>query len=260
MGELRRKDGSPTSDGINNNTYDMLFGDNLDLPKEDCQEEKYVQAVNAIIIFSMIKSEKITYSFLKAYYTIFKKYNLNKINYNKDTKMYEYKSGDVSLSFDLLSSKFEEKELIKELISKKRNGKCHERAINIAPSIENSKIVIGHATFGNKRILHSVIEVAGEKTPFILDWTMNLIMSKEDYYKLSGFKELNLVKSEDIINDLKLIIGNMKLGCKTYLLFRDEIIREMKSKPELFKITDEGKKTAEQFEKSIKNKNIGKRF
>lgn len=252
MEEQRRKDGSPMSDGINNNTYEILFGDNYNLPKEEWQEEKYIKAVNAIIIFTMIKSKKITYTFLKAYYTILQQYNLNKIHYNKDTNKYIYEDEGVYLSFDLLSNKLENKELKKELTSKKRNGKCHVRSINIATNTENSKIVTGYATFANKRILHSVIEMPGKKSPVILDWTMNLIMSKEDYYKFSGFKELNSVKGEDVVDDVELIIDNIKLGCKAYLLFRDEIIREMKSKPELFKITEKGENDSKAF-KSMKN-------
>ena len=35
MSETKRKDGSPMNDGINNNTYNLLFGDYHNLPEEE---------------------------------------------------------------------------------------------------------------------------------------------------------------------------------------------------------------------------------
>lgn len=53
---------------------------------------------------------------------------LGKITFTRDTKQYEYKNNNLIITFDKLSNCFEDKDLIKELTSNKRYGKCHTRA------------------------------------------------------------------------------------------------------------------------------------
>ena len=86
-----------------------------------------------------------------------------------ETKQYEYQNNDLIITFDKLSNCFEDKDLIKELTSNKRYGKCHIRAMDISPSIEGSKIVTGYITVGNQKILHSVIEYEHDGKTIVLD-------------------------------------------------------------------------------------------
>ena len=169
MDKLKRKDNSSIKDGINNNTYHLLFGDYNNLPKEEQGSYENVIAYITIDCFTKFQEKKIFIKLLKLFFQN-SVIDLNKITFNEKIKQYEYKNNNLTITFDKLSNCFEDKGLIKELTSNKRYRKCHSRAMDISPSIEGSRIVTGYITLGNQKILHSVIEYEYDSKTIVLDW------------------------------------------------------------------------------------------
>lgn len=237
MSEQKRKDGSPMNDGINNNTYNLLFGDYDNLPEKEQGSYENIVAFATIDCFTKLQEKKIFTKLLKLFYknTIF---DLDKITFNEDTKQYEYKNNGLIITFDKLSNCFEDKELIKELTSNKRYGKCHSRSMNIAPGIEGSKIVTGYITLGNEKFLHSVIEYEYDGKTIVLDWTRNLKITKEQYIELTKFIELSSFEGGKVIDDVEKIFRNLNIGVKTYVVFRDELIRDIQKNKQIFQTTE----------------------
>ena len=68
MGNKKREDGSHMNDGINNNTYNLLFGDNENLPEEE--QGTYTNAIAFATIdrFTKIQEKKIFTKLLKMIY------------------------------------------------------------------------------------------------------------------------------------------------------------------------------------------------
>lgn len=238
MSNPKREDGSPMDDGINNNTYDLLFGDYDNLPKEEQGRYENVIAFATIDCFTKLQEKKIFTKLLKQFYknTIV---DLDKITFNKDTKQHEYKNNDLIITFDKLSNYFEDKDLIKELTSKKRYSECHKRSLNVSPSIEGSKVVTGYITIGNKKALHSVIEYEHDGKTIILDWTRNLIITKEQYIELTKFVELSSFEGRKFVDDVQFVFRNLNIGVKPYVVFRDELVRDMQKNKQLFQTTEE---------------------
>lgn len=93
MSNPKREDGSPMKDGINNNTYNLLFGDYASLPEEEQGSYENVVAYATIDRFTKLQEKKIFTKLLKLLYknTII---DLEKITFNEETKQYEYKNND----------------------------------------------------------------------------------------------------------------------------------------------------------------------
>ena len=130
--------------------------------------------------------------------------------------------------------------------------------MNISPSIEGSKIVTGYTTVGNQKVLHSVIEYEHDGKTMILDWTRNLKITKEQYIELTKFVELSSFEGRKVIDDIEIIFGNLNIGVKPYVVFRDELIRDMQKNSHIFQPTEKGKKVTQAFrDEEEKRKNEG---
>ena len=248
MENKKREDGRPMNDGININTYNLLFGDNENLPEEE--QGTYTNAIAFATIdrFTKVQEKKIFTKLLKM---IYKQQNidLNNISFNKESKQFEYRNGDKVITFDKLSDHFEEDDIKKELMSNKRYGECHTQAMLIAPSINGSRIVTGYVTIAKSKVLHSIIEYDIDDKTIVLDWTRNLYITKEQYIELTKFVELASFDGKEVIDDIERITGNLDIGVKPYVVFRDELMRDMERNSHFFKPTEEGKKKVENFRK-----------
>lgn len=128
--------------------------------------------------------------------------------------------------------------------------------MSISPSIEGSRIVTGYITVGNQKVLHSVIEYEHDGKNIVLDWTRNLKITKEQYIELTEFVELSSFEGRKVIDDIEIIFGNLNIGVKLYVVFRDELIRDMQRNPYIFQPTEKGKKVTQAFrneEERLKN-------
>lgn len=216
--------------GINKNTYNLLFSDldNLDIKSSGSLEN--LIACLTIDKFTMINNKTFYLKLLKDLIKYRDKLDLDRIFYDYENKRYIYNHERNIYNFSRLSDHIDSKKRKRELMSKKRYGTCHMNSIRLSLIVEDSNVLTGYVTFGKKRFLHSVVEVFENNEVFILDWTRNFKMLKEDYIKLTKFYELSRISSDVLLDDYDKIVNYFGIGIKAYLVFRDELIREIDNK------------------------------
>lgn len=193
--------------GINTNTYEMFFD-----KKVDCVLDERIMAIRAFTSNSCIRKK---YYIAKGY----------RIRTDDDKMIMQYKKdifGFIKIS-DILSS--DEKEFLKikqELLDyKKRKHQCHSRSVQFFSLADN--LVTGYVDdVGNNRIIHTWLETDEN----VIDYTSNLIINKEDYYKLMNAEVLSVISKDEFDEDIDSEFLNKIIGIKFYCLFRQELEQE----------------------------------
>lgn len=194
---------------MNKQTHLLLIKDYLNIPKNEWGSYEYYEAFKIIDAFTLLdENSKFKY-----------------INYNKFKNKYEYKKENIVFDFikisDLLNGLYK-----KELLSEQRYHKCHSMCIKLANYFENSNILTGYINILDSKIMHSILEFTMFDEVVVMDWTLNVIMNKEQYFKLTNFNVINIVSSSMIMEDNDLIY-NCDITNKTYLLFRNELKQDL---------------------------------
>lgn len=224
-------------DGINLNTRHILFSDENPIPEEEYCSLDNLVTLRTIEVYTSMYNGFIIKKIFKTLLLKSNGININKIKYSKDKKLFEYvKSSGEVIKFNTISNNLDApKEVIKELESSKRCGKCHTRSIEIGISLENSIVHTGTITLGNLRYLHTVIESKDKVgNPVIYDWTKNLIIAKNKYIELFNFKILSSINSDEVLKDTQYIEQLPFLCIKTYLMFKYELLQDLNKNKFLF--------------------------
>lgn len=228
--------------GININTKNILFNDDFyTLLESEFGSLEYAKILFAIDTYTRMVHKNIFEKMLLKLQAGRFKIDLSKIKYNEDKKQQEYKlENGETITFDLLSDQLDaDKKILNELESNKRKRQCHSRSIDVGNQIENSAVLTGTITVGNCKVLHSVVEIINKQNkPVILDWTRNLVIDKESYIKLFKFDILTSVDSKLIFDDLN-ILKELKFDVKQYLVFRDELMKDVEKNSQIFYSEDE---------------------
>lgn len=232
--EQYRWDGTLKNDGFNETTYYMLFRDFHYLKEESNREEIY-KIYRNICDFTISPRKGILDVILK-----FKDQEENKIKKNEFNK-YVYSNDNYEIAFSLLSQFVKNKREKKELESYRRFGKCHLMSLYLVSHIPNTWVLTGYITIKQSKYLHSVVEIEKDGKILILDWTKNLIISKEDYVTLTKFHEISRINNKDVSNELQTLLDN-NLSLKAYTLFRNEIMEALKKNSFMFKESEKIKK------------------
>ena len=223
-------------DGINKNTYELLFKDDKNARDIDEKEERSNYILSLIEHYTKLREKSIFGSLLKKYLNI-KNLDFSKIVYNEEKQEYEFEHLGEIYTFNKISNFYGDKKTKKELESGERYGKCHEASIYFSMINKDCYILTGHINNNGGTYLHSVIETKDGK---ILDWTKNLIMSKEDYFKLTEFKALEKISGEEMIETfIRLPVG--KVNGKVLTVFGKEVLKDMKKNPAIFEVDEESK-------------------
>ena len=151
-------------------------------------------------------------------------------------------SDNIKIDALTLSDVFEElKTIYPEIETKQRFGNCHIRSIEISFLIKDpNKVVTGFIYDISDKIkfLHSWVETSINNTDVVIDFTMNIIINKNAYYKLQHAEPLNSISDKDLIKDndfIHFFSQNVNsVNIKEYLLFRDEIIHDCMKNKQLF--------------------------
>lgn len=210
--------------GINQSTYNLLLGGGYPLD-DHFGSERDNSIIRLISLFTML--DDINLKFLNKKQII----GLENISYHG--KKYRYKDEEYDFYFNKISNFIKDEDTIKMLQSTERYGKCHLNSLVYAPRIKNSRIVTGYINLLNKKYLHTIIEIERNKKTLILDWTRNLIISKEQYILLTKFQELNVFNSENFMHD-SVFLKNIEVGVRFYCLFREELLENLKKNEALF--------------------------
>lgn len=203
--------------GINENTYDLLFDDEyLDVDAIDFESSAKLATME---IFTKLKNRGLKYKLLKMYYknTIL---DINKITLNSSENCYQYSDKDININFNKISDFLYAPSLITELLSTKRYQKCYARSLNLANLIGDCNILTGYASFNNLKYLHAVVEREIDGINYVYDWTKNLFIKEEDYIKLTHFDVISSCNINDIDkNDPLLNITSLL----PYFVFKNEL-------------------------------------
>ena len=140
--------------------------------------------------------------------------------YDIDTKKYTIDTIEYYKISDIVKD-----DICNELISINRYGKCHKGAIMLL-SLDDSNILSGYVNSNGKLYFHSIVEIGD----YIMDYTKNLFIKKEDYFRLTSFKLIQKITREDYFKDMNILSDFTGIDLRIYLAFRDELIKELNNK------------------------------
>lgn len=233
MKNFERIDGSTKLDGIEDNTYKLLFSDQTLLNIDEFGSNESFKALNLIEKFTMLDDKRILDIILKKF-KIFDSIDFKKITYDKQRKIFIYKSKSLEIPFVRLSDDFDDEEIKEELTSKNRYHKCHIQSLILASNNPSMRIVTGYITIKNHRILHSFVEYDSNEGTIVIDWTKNIRMLKQDYCKITNFVSLSTIEGNDLLSDLENPFFAHNINVKVYCVFRNEIVENLTKNKKLF--------------------------
>ena len=161
--------------------------------------------------------------------------NINKKN--KDNK-YIYKDGLKKIKFELLSDYINDEEMKNELLSDRRYGECHGNSIKIMSMIKNNAYLINGEVKRNdlEYVYHTWVELEKYNETLVLDYNHNLVMKKEDYYKLMGARVINKSSYTEVVRTIKLLQDyELYLHPMTFGYFSQEIIKDLEKNKQIIR-------------------------
>ena len=236
---MDNKNSKYNESGINNNTYNLLFSDYDNIPKEEqpALEKSYI--ISVIQLYTRFREKSIFSKILKLNFEKKYKIDFSKIKFNKENQKYEYEFQGEVYTFDKLSKKINDKNIKKELESKKRYRNCHLKSAEIATSLPKSCILTGYVKRYNGKFLHSIVEIEKEDGKYIIDYTKNIIMPKEQYVKLTEFEELESISDLEYLEYIQRLENILDLNGKVLLTFGREIFKELEKNSFLIKSNED---------------------
>ena len=107
-----------------------------------------------------------------------------------------------------------------------------------------TKLLTGFCERHKKKHLHSVIELQGETGQYIVDYTLNLIMNKQNYIDLTKFEIIEEIKDIDYLEDekdgiLDFLSNYYKFKTKPYLTFRKELKIDLEKNKDMLKTSED---------------------
>ena len=225
-------------EGINKNTYDLLFSDKDNIRERDKEERLRDYILYIIETYTRFREKSIFISLIKKYFGAKTKFDFSQIVWNEEKREYEFEFLGEKYTFNKISNSINDKKAKKELESEKRYGNCHVAAMGMAVGMKDDNILTGYINMCGGRYLHSVIETIDGK---IIDWTRNLVMQKEEYIKLTGFRTLESIKSEELLEMLSKVFDRNIVDSKVMSVFGKELLNDIKRNPDIFKDDEEFK-------------------
>ena len=236
---MDNKNSKYNESGINNNTYNLLFSDYDNIPKEEqpALEKSYI--ISVIQLYTRFREKSIFSKILKLNFERKYKIDFSKIKFNEENQNYEYEFQGEVYTFDKLSKKINDKNIKKELESEKRYRNCHLKSVEIATSLPKSCILTGYVKRYNGKFLHSIVEIEKEDGKYIIDYTKNIIMPKEQYVKLTEFEELESISDLEYLEYIQRLENILGLNGKVLLTFGREIFKELEKNSFLIKSNED---------------------
>lgn len=137
----------------------------------------------------------------------------------------------------------------KELESEKRYGQCHSKAIDLSLSLPEAYIVTGYIKRFDGKYLHSIVEIEKTKGTYIIDYTKNIIMPKEQYLRLTNFEELERISDMEYLQHIQKIANIPGIDIKVYTTFGKEIVKELEKNAFMIKNDEELEKKLDEIRK-----------
>ena len=121
-----------------------------------------------------------------------------------------------------------------------RIKKCHQKSLEISNRLGIPNEVVTGYVYGisdKLKWLHSWVECDIEGNEYVIDYTMNALINREGYYMIKNAEPLSRISNKNLANDKKIINKFAEVAPitnKEYLVFRDEIMRELEKNKKLF--------------------------
>ncbi len=251
-----------TESGINKNTYELLFSDYNNIPEKEqpAMENSYI--ITIIQSYTRFREKDIFSRLLKLAFEKVHKVDFSKIKYNEKTKEYEFEFNGEVYTFDKLSNRIEEENIKKELESKRRYRQCHLKSIELAMAQPEAYILTEYVKRFDGKYLHSIVEIEKKNRKYVIDYTKNIIMPKEQYVKLTSFEELERISDMEYLQHVQKTVNIPHIDLKVYTTFGKDIAKELeknafmlKKDEKLEKRLDEIQKQKLESRKNIKKQN-----
>lgn len=225
-----------TIEGINENTYNILFSDSEKIKKEDYQSKEMYNAYATISFITKFRKYELYILHLLNFLCLrWGNIDTKNVTYDKTNNQFIYNDGNIIIPFEKFSSILSEIDYMKmklELHSNKRYKKCHEKSLDLVQNIlSNAKLLTGFVIINKSKILHSVVLIQRNNKEYIIDYINNLIIEKSKYEQLTNFTVLSILNNGIIEFDFATIdrLG-IDIGYKSYLSFRNEIMSDINKK------------------------------
>lgn len=221
--------------GINKRTYDLLFDDKIidEVTDEEYEIGKKVYELDTYTLF--IKKNILVKNKLKKFYQDIEDVNINydNIKFDKSDNSYIFIDNGQEIRFNLLSDRLkDQKELYKDLCSDERKTNTMFKNMSLCLSLRNSILISGIFNFMGNKHLYSIIEIKINNEVYILDYSKNIIMKKDDYYKLFDFTPIAKLYSYNLESDINYL--DFDLDTLTLLFFRDELLKATEKNKKIF--------------------------
>lgn len=232
-----------TEDGININTYQLIFNEKANYNNE-CSIE--IETIDRSSFYDRRWHLRIFVPFMQIATMCIYHVNYFHIHKNIGKKGYTYRNQNMKFSFDYLEKYLKKilkdedpyvrKEMVWDLKHNLRRSCCYYISMIIAANLKNSAYVTGLIPYEDGTThLHSFVEYNG----YVIDYTKNLIIPKEIYYQLLHVKELARINQQNVSEVYNLLLENRILNTARYLAtFGNEIVRDLKKNPQLIKQSD----------------------
>lgn len=246
---MDNKESKYDESGINKETYKLLFSDYDNIPEDEKPPLENSYIITIIQSYTKFREKNIFSKVLKKFFEKKYKVDFSKIRFNNETQSYEYEFEGEVYTFDKLSDKVDNKEMKKELESEKRYGQCHSKAIDLSLSLPEAYIVTGYIKRFDGKYLHSIVEIEKTKGTYIIDYTKNIIMPKEQYLRLTNFEELERISDMEYLQHIQKIANIPGIDIKVYTTFGKEIVKELEKNAFMIKNDEELEKKLDEIRK-----------
>ncbi|MCI9434491.1 MAG: hypothetical protein HFI86_04400 [Bacilli bacterium] len=188
-----------THEGINYNTFKLLFETKSEATIDMQLSEGLYQA-DRLSYYQHTFINNIVYNLIlnPIFYPNIHWHLNNTYTYTSKEEKFAFRLLDRYLNKIIKNNNYIKENLLFEQKYCGRAGTC-SYSIILACYLENSKLVIGNMPCKNgEKVLHRFVQVEHNGQNYILDIAKNLIMKKDDYYRISQFEELGTIDSTDL--------------------------------------------------------------
>lgn len=221
-----------TCDGINFNTFKLLFETKSDATIDMQLSEGLYQA-DRLSYYQHTFINNIVYNLIlnPIFYPNIHWHLNNTYTYTSKEEKFAFRLLDRYLNKIIKNNNYIKQNLLFEQKYCGRAGTC-SYSIILACYLENSKLVIGNMPCKNgEKVLHRFVQVEHNGQDYILDIAKNLIMKKDDYYRISQFEELGTIDSTDLRVIYNFCLENSLCDHTAIIsMFGKEILNELDNK------------------------------
>ena len=130
------------------------------------------------------------------------------------------------------------KEIDSKIQTSERLGNCHQGSLDICSILANPHEIVTGYIYGpsdKAKYIHTWIECLIKEKECVIDYTMNAFMNKEGFYIIKNPEPISRISGQDIKADAKKYGSFLeKINIRQYLLYRDEIIKDLEKNGQFF--------------------------